>query len=338
MIWRNNEKGKRDGIKMSDILIYGAGAIGSFLGYLLAEVPGDEGGKIKNVALLGRMGHIRTIRERGLQIDLAAQAVRKVLYFQNCFVSLEELNASDFAPKLVIVCVKTHALPALCRELMQSGLLRSRLKDATFILLMNGMGNREVFGELNLPASRVFEGIAIMGVRFAENGRIELKGTGKTILEDGLAEEEEKELRVRFIEKGFEIEFSKNFKEHQYGKLFANAAINPITALTRQKNSIVLSQAIKNTVQGLISEIVKVAAKDGIMRDEDEVLKEVYSVADKTRENTSSMLQDVLNSKKTEIDAINGYIIRQARKHDIDVPINEALYDLIKARTETDAS
>lgn len=323
---------------MSDILIYGAGAIGSFLGYLLAEVPADEGRKVRNVALLGRAGHIRTIRERGLQIDMTGQALKKMLYFEHCFASLEELNASNFAPKLIIVCVKTHALPALCRELMQSGLLQSRLKDASFILLMNGMGNRDVFRMLNLPASRVLEGIAIMGVRFAENGRIELKGMGKAILEEGLAEEEEKELRLRFAEKGFEIEFSKNFKENQYSKLFANAAINPITALTHQKNSIVLSQALRNTVRGLISEAVKVAAKDDIIRDEDEVLKEVYSVADKTRENTSSMLQDVLNGKKTEIDAINGYIISQAKKHDIDVPINEVLCELVKAKTEIDAS
>lgn len=329
---------KRDGIKMSDILIYGAGAIGSFLGYLLAEVPADEGEKVRNVALLGRAGHIRTISEHGLLIDLTGQAVRKMLYFEHCFASLGELNASNFTPKMVIICVKTHALSALCRELLQSGLLQSRLKDATFVLLMNGMGNRDVFRELNLPASRVLEGIATMGVRFAENGRIELKGMGKAILEDAFGEDEKRWLNERFIEKGFEIEFSKSFKERQYGKLFANAAINPITALTCQKNSIVLSQALRNTVQGLISEAVKVAAQDGIMRDENEVLNEVCSVAEKTRENTSSMLQDVLNGKKTEIDAINGYIIRQAKKHGIDVPLNEALYALVKARTETDAS
>ncbi|HNX09170.1 MAG TPA: 2-dehydropantoate 2-reductase [Methanothrix sp.] len=323
---------------MSDILIYGAGAIGSFLGYLLAEVPADDGRKVRNVALLGRAGHIRTIRERGLQIDMTGQALKKMLYFEHCFASLEELDASNFAPKLVIVCVKTHALPALCQELLQSGLLQSRLKDATFILLMNGMGNRDVFRMLNLPASRVLEGIAIMGVRFAENGRIELKGMGKTVLEDEIKELEKRELTERFVEKGFEIEFSKNFKEQQYGKLFANAAINPITALTCQKNSIVLSQALRNTVHGLISEAVKVAAKDDIMRDEEEVIKEVYSVAEKTRANTSSMLQDVLNGKKTEIDAINGYIIRQAKKHGIDAPVNEALYELVKARTENDAS
>ena len=49
-----------------------------------------------------------------------------------------------------------------------------------------------------------------------------------------------------------------------------------------------------------------------------------------------SMLQDVLNNKTTEIDSINGYIIRLAQKHSIPVPVNEALYGLIKT-TATDS-
>ena len=57
----------------------------------------------------------------------------------------------------------------------------------------------------------------------------------------------------------------------------------------------------------------------------------VYSVAEKTSGNTSSMLQDVLKGRMTEIDSINGYIIRLAKKHKIEVPVNEALYELVKS-------
>jgi 2-dehydropantoate 2-reductase len=323
---------------MADVLIYGAGAIGSFLGYILAEVSG-KGDEVlaENVALLGRNGHILAVRDRGLfldSIDLAQD--RKTLHFLHCFASLEDLSASDFYPEMVIVCVKTHSLPGVCQQLQQSGLLEGRLKSARFILLMNGMGNREAFMQLDLPVDRVLEGITSLGVRFAEDGRIELKGTGKTILEEGLDEGERRFLEERFSEKGLEIEFAGNFKEHQYNKLFVNAVINPITALVRQKNSIVLSPELKSTVQSIVAEAVKVAAEEGIVREEKEVEDVVYSVAGKTAANTSSMLQDVLRGRKTEIEAINGYIIRQAKRHGIEVPVNQALYGLVKAATDID--
>jgi 2-dehydropantoate 2-reductase len=78
---------------------------------------------------------------------------------------------------------------------------------------------------------------------------------------------------------------------------------------------------------------VTVAAMEGIKRDEKSVMEIVYSVAEKTSCNTSSMLQDVLKGRMTEIDSINGYIIRRAKKHKIEVPVNEALYDLVKSAT-----
>ena len=320
---------------MADILIYGAGAIGSFMGYILGEISEKDDGRIENVALLGRVDHMKAIKEHGLQIDSIDLAEgKKTLKFRHCFASLEDLSNCDFHPEIVVVCVKTHSLPAACRELKQSGLLEKKLKGARFILLMNGMGNSEVFMQLDLPKSSVLEGITSMGVRFAEEGRVELKGMGKTIFEHRTSDADRNFLEQRFSEKGFEIEFAKNFREHQYNKLFVNAVINPITALTRQKNSIVLSPALKSTVQGVVAEAVNVAAAEGIVRTEKEVTDLVYSVAVKTSANTSSMLQDVLKGRKTEIEAINGYIIRRALENGIEVPVNEALYGLVKSATE----
>jgi 2-dehydropantoate 2-reductase len=316
--------------KMADVLIYGAGAIGSFMGYLLSQPRDSNGSKIENVALLGRKS-IKRIKDLGLQICLPEET--KHLQFQHCFAGLDDLKASDFCPEIIIVCVKTYSLPGVCDELKKSGLLQGRLKNTLFILLMNGMGNREIFDELDLPASQVIEGITALGVKFSEDGIGELKGKGKTILEDKISEYRKKFLRDSFQEKGFEIEFSPDFKDHQYSKLFVNSVINPITALTRRENGIVLSYVLKNTVQGLVREAVNVAAREGIKRDEKDVMEMVYSVAEKTSGNTSSMLQDVLKGRMTEIDSINGYIIRLAKKHKIEVSVNEALCELVKSAT-----
>ena len=317
--------------EMAYVLIYGAGAIGSFMGYLLSDALDLIGNKIENVALLGRKSHINRIKDLGLQICLPEG--RKLLKFKHCFTDLDDLKASDFCPEIIIVCVKTYSLPGVCDELKKSGLLQGRLKNALFILLMNGMGNREVFDELDLPDSRVLEGITSLGVKFSEDGMVELKGKGKTILEEKIGEDKKKFMRDRFLEKGFEMEFALDFKEHQYSKLFVNSVINPITAITRRENGVVLSSVLKNTVESTVREAVNVAAKEGVKMDEKSVMEIIYSVAEKTSGNTSSMLQDVLNGRMTEIDSINGYIICLAKKHNIEVPVNEALYGLVRSAT-----
>ena len=319
---------------MTDILIYGAGAIGSFLAYLLSgsarNSTGEEG--VKNVALLGREGHMRAIRERGLHVDLGEKT--EILRFEHCFSSLDDLKASDFCPDVVFVCVKTHSLPALCQELQESSLLEERLKRSLFILLMNGMGNREVFLEAGLHPARLQEGITSFGVFLAGEGRIELKGRGKTVLQDGMSGEEKEFLAERFSEKGFEIDFSPDFRRQQYYKLLVNAVINPVTALTRQQNGIVLSPALRSSVQAVLAEAVAVAAAEGLAIQEEAAVELVFSVAEKTAANTSSMLQDVLRGRSTEIEAINGYFVRQAEKHGIAVPVNGALYGMVKAMEE----
>ena len=164
---------------------------------------------------------------------------------------------------------------------------------------------------------------------------IELKGLGKTVIEDKICVKGKQSLKefleFRFRESGFEIEFAPDFKKHQWDKLFVNSVVNPITAITGQENGIVLSDQLSGTVQNIIREGVSVAQREGLETDVESILEVVYSVAEKTSHNTSSMLQDVQKKKMTEIDSINGYIIQLAKRNDIEVPVNEALFGLVKS-------
>lgn len=308
-----------------DVLICGAGAIGSFFGYLLSEL--EKGDPVENVALVGRESHILQIKKSGLRIDLFHEM--KSVGFKHCYSRLDQLARSSFHPSIAVICVKTHALSGLISDLRSSGLLHDGLKEGSFILLMNGMGNRENFA---LPSHQVFEGITSMGVIFQEDGLIELKGVGDTLIEEGIAPEIKQFMREQLAEKGFEIEFPRDFKRHQWAKLFANAVINPLTALTGEKNGIVLSEAFEKTAEFIVEECVSVARLEGMDFDKDRVLDVVRSIAEKTSENTSSMLQDIQRGKRTEIDSINGYVIGLGHKHGIAVKVNEALYSLVKAR------
>jgi 2-dehydropantoate 2-reductase len=325
---------------MAKVLIYGAGAIGSFFGYLLSEVVlvGNEKVMesliVDNVALLGRRGHIQRIKERGLEIALTEGQSPLSIRFGHTFADLDELDKSEFAPEFVFVTVKTHALPAVLEELRGSGLLESKLKDARFVLLMNGMGNRERFA---LPEDRIYEGITSVGVVFSADGKIELKGRGKTVFEAGIGDDLRRFIKSQLAEKGFLVEFAEDFKAQQWMKLFANAVINPITALTREKNGIVLSPHLAPVVEKIVGECVAVAEKEGQKFDEGEVAEFVRTVAENTVANTSSMLQDVLRGKRTEIDAINGYVLDMARKHGIEAPANEMLWGMVKAVEKEDA-
>jgi 2-dehydropantoate 2-reductase len=308
-----------------DVLICGAGAIGSFFSYLLSEPEQD--GLVKNVALLGREGHILEIRRLGLRINLFNEI--KYLRFEHCYHRLDQLASSDFRPSIALVCIKAHALPILHSELQSSGLLNDRLKKVSFILLMNGMGNRESFA---LASHQVFEGITSIGVTFPTDGLIELKGLGDTLVEAGMAKEIEQFMRERMAEKGFRIEFPRDFRRHQWIKLFANAVINPLTALTGEKNGIVLSKPLEKTAESIVEECVGVAGMEGMHFDKERVLEMVRSIAEKTSQNTSSMLADVIRGKVTEIDSITGYVIGLGHRHVVPVKVNETLYSLVKAR------
>lgn len=329
---------------MTKVLIYGAGAIGSFFGYLLSERESEDGAGsaayeggggegfprplVQEVALLGRPGHIERIRARGLEVTLAEGESPLSIRFTHAFAGLGEFADSDFAPEVVIVTVKTPDLPGVAKELKESRLLAGKFSDARFILLMNGMGNRERF---DLPDNPVYEAITSVGVVFSGDGRIELKGWGKTVFEEGIGEDLERFIGARLAEKGFLAEFAPDFRRQQWMKLFANAVINPITALTRKKNGIVLSPHLAPVVERIVRECVAVAKAEGESFDEPAVLEFVRAVAESTAANTSSMLQDVLRGRETEIEAINGFVIDRARRHGIEVPGNEVLWGMVKA-------
>jgi len=310
---------------VAKILIYGAGAIGSLIGYLLSEGADRPLGSVENVALLGRRVHMERVRERGLKVGLpdGTRSIR----FEHCFSNLEELIGSEFTPDVVLVTVRTYSLPQLREEITASGALDGGLGRAAFILLMNGMGNREAF---DLPVA-VYEGITSMGAVFPGPGQVELRGKGITVFEDRMPANLKAAFQERFLEKDFPVEFSSNFKVQQWGKLLVNSVVNPITALTGRCNGVVLSGSLLATVERVVEECVEVAALEGVHMERDAALDLVLSVAETTAENTSSMLKDVQRGRETEIESINGYVVRQGERHGAIVPVNEALFALVKS-------
>jgi 2-dehydropantoate 2-reductase len=116
-----------------------------------------------------------------------------------------------------------------------------------------------------------------------------------------------------------------------WGKLLVNVGINALTALTGFKNGQLLDypESVR-LMEKLVIEASEVAERKGVHLEEDPIEK-VRKAIEATKENRSSMGQDFDRRQKTEIDAINGAVAREAQRLGIPVPFNQAVTDLVKA-------
>lgn len=114
-------------------------------------------------------------------------------------------------------------------------------------------------------------------------------------------------------------------------KLIINCAINPLTAIFKVKNGELATDRFQPQIKAIVNEAVTVAQANEIDISPVAMLKKVNQVITLTAANTSSMLQDRLNQRKTEIDFITGYLINQAQINDIKVPQNQTLFEQVRA-------
>jgi len=113
--------------------------------------------------------------------------------------------------------------------------------------------------------------------------------------------------------------------------LIINVGINALTAITRLNNGKLIEfEGTRRILREVVTEAVRVAKRKRIKLIYDDPLAKVEAVCEATAVNVSSMLQDILRKQRTEIDFINGVIVRHAQEYDIPVPVNSILVDLVK--------
>jgi 2-dehydropantoate 2-reductase len=140
------------------------------------------------------------------------------------------------------------------------------------------------------------------------------------------------ELRGWLVQAGFHVKESDDVDGLAWGKLAVNAGINPVTALTRARNGIVAHEAeARWLMEQAVSEVMAVAEALGIKLPQADPVAATLEVARRTADNKSSMLQDLTRGAPTEIDAICGAVMEHGRRHQVDTPINELFWHLIRA-------
>jgi 2-dehydropantoate 2-reductase len=194
--------------------------------------------------------------------------------------------------------------------------------------LQNGLGNRQKL-EASLGAERVSLGVTTTGATLLAPGRVRSGGEGVITLADT---PQSKRFIERFQQAGFAVETTLEIEALFWGKLAVNAAINPLTAILRVPNGELLVQPSTRSLMSLAArEVEALAIARGIKMPFDDVSDAVEEVALRTASNYSSMLQDVLRGALTEIDAINGAIVRAAEETGVSTPVNRTLWLLVKS-------
>ena len=296
-----------------NIVIFGAGAIGSLFGALLS--------KRNNVLLIGRKHHVITIKKNGL-------IIRGKTHLNIKIVAESSVDNVTVTPDLLILTVKSYDT-----ETAISQLKKIITNDTIFLSLQNGLDNIEKISK-HINSEKIIAGITTHGAFFSKPGVIKHTGTGMTVLGESSGKKTERVEHIvkLFNEVGIKTEFSKNILKEIWSKAIINSSINPLTAIFRCKNGYLLKNPILERLLEIIcEESVKIANADGIDFLYPKMLSKTKEVVKNTSDNYSSMLQSVINGKKTEICSINGKLIEIGEKHNCDTFINKILVNTVNS-------
>ncbi len=127
------------------------------------------------------------------------------------------------------------------------------------------------------------------------------------------------------------LECSEQIQQLQWNKLAVNCVINPLTAIYNVNNGELAKSQYRQYINQVLDELIQVATCEGITLDKAALSDIVYAVINNTQRNSSSMRQDILHQRKTEIGYINGYVAKLGEKHHIPTPVNTNLFEQVVA-------
>lgn len=209
------------------------------------------------------------------------------------------------------------------------------------ITLQNGVGNDAILARL-IGEDRVIQGTTTQGAATRGPGLLIPGGPGVTHLATRPAVDAQvRQAAALFEQAGFATEVLADVSGIIWSKLAVNAAINPLTALLRVPNGVLLESGwAREIMDAAARETAAVAAALGIQPppghwSQADPARRAEEVARLTALNRSSMLQDVLRGAPTEIETICGAIMREGERLAVPTPANTMLYRLVKALEET---
>ena len=287
------------------IAILGAGAIGSVYGAKLSTEH--------DVVLAARPAHVEHINAHGLRLIGAEEATYRVR-------AVDRIEALP-ADALVLLTTKVQDSEAAVRSIVD--LVRD---DTTIVCVQNGLYSEELAKAVVAGRCPVLRAITHFGAIFRTPGVVELKVSASTRIERSARSARIAEALMRC---GLDGQVTDRIRDEMWDKVVVNCVINPINAITRTEVGAIADERLRPLKQLIVDECRRVAGRDGVDLPADFVdrIDRQYAPS----RNLSSMQQDLLKGRRTEIDFLNGAVVRLGATFGIDCPVNQALAMIIRA-------
>jgi 2-dehydropantoate 2-reductase len=294
------------------IAVVGAGAVGGYFGGMFARAGAPT-------VFIGRKHFADAVNSKGLVLDksegqerITANATTEMSAIRDC--------------ALILFCVKANDTSETAKQMAPF-----LGPDATVVCLQNGVDNadqvRAVANVAAVPAA------VYVAVSVPESGRVKHLARGDLII--GPSSEKTTKLAGLFVRAGIPCRVSENIEGELWLKLLRNCALNAISALGHARyGQIVQSDEAKKLMEQIVDEVLAVARAAGVVLpgvdDRESGMAAAMELATQMADAFSSTAQDLNRHQPTEIDALNGYISRRGAELGIPVPVNHALFTLVK--------
>lgn len=286
--------------------VMGAGAVGCYYGGMLARA-GHE------VVLIARPQHVEAIQRNGLRLDTRSFDEHV------CVSASTEASAADGA-EVVLFCVKSTDTDSAAIA------LEPYLSERTLVVSMqNGVENAERLREL-LP-QEVAAAVVYVAAEMAGLGHIRHHGRGELVIEPSTVSEE---LARTLSAASVPTQISDNVRGALWAKLVLNCAYNALSAIAQTPyGRLVQGEGVTRAMRDVVDECLAVAKADNVAIPGD-VGASVRGIAETMPNQFSSTAQDMARGKRSEIDHLNGLIVRRGEALGVPTPANRMLHVLVK--------
>lgn len=295
-----------------EIVIIGAGAMGTLYGGWLSE-------KNQVSFIDSNKETVDAINENGVKIEYDAEVKE--------YKNVKAFLSGEYPQKagLLIMFVKSNFTEEALRQ------NKNIIDENTMVMtLQNGLGNDEIITKY-VPAGRVVTGICRHNAKKLSPSSAKYTGGKYTVIGSrwgGMSFAEE--IGKLFNDSGVYTIIDEDIMKAVWSKVFANATMNPLSAIFDMPNGFIIDDPYAwKLSQEIVREIVRVAEAEGIVFDIAEADESVHFSCEIAYNGYTSMYQDIKKKVKTEIDYINGAIVRLGEKHGIQTPCNRHITEII---------
>ena len=297
-----------------NLSVFGAGSIGSLFAGRIAYSGFDVG-------VVGRNPHVTTIRENGLTV---IEEDDNLVSFLPAETQFDPISQNSDA---ILVTTKAYD-----NKVVAKVLANKISTDTPVFLIQNGMGNEQIFKE-KLPDNPIYRAITTEAAELIHPGTVKHVAFGKTSfgLVSGKGNGFSHQVKNILSKSGFFVKTTQDIQLKMWYKLLANASICPLGTILHTRNGKILdSPSTERIFNAILDEGITLAKQMLPLEDFSTSREFILNMIEKTRNNKCSMLQDIERGRRTEIDFMNGFIVRESRRYGLKAPVNAAITELIR--------